>query len=434
MSTKFLIAVTPLAEREATVAHEKSNSSRKQRFYEYRNTPEDLPIVRIPINMPVYRVANYRTSLYQMRWVKEKAIDRSFFTTGEENESVQRIQHSFLWDLAQNEKKSIASIIEILKSEGQRIPLLVTATGVVVNGNRRMAAMRELLALNPQDFPHFSHVDCMVLPYETTEDDLKEIEVRLQMTPETRMPYDWIGECIAIKDLREREKSFETIGNWMRLDPSKVKNKLLVLNEIDLYLRDWKGEEGNYEYLDDAEEIVSQITRRIKAKEGVQLEVARRIGWILLDRRGTDGRVYELRDVTGNLAQEVAAKIHEVYPTEIANTSAPDASASETLELELEDFEANNSDQALVTFLDSSRDNEELQQEIVNICKVVVEAKKIQLTGDAARRSVQDAHTTLLEVNLASADRSTYDPIRRQLDGIEQRVNYLRSQLDRLQG
>ncbi|HEV7332717.1 MAG TPA: hypothetical protein VGN63_16885 [Flavisolibacter sp.] len=429
MSTKYLIHVTPLSEREATITHEKNNSSRKQRFYEYRNTPEDLPIVRIPIGVPVYRVANYRTSLYQMRWIKEKETRTDFFALGEENESVQRIQHAFLWELAQGEKESIASIIGILKSEGQRVPLLITSNGVVVNGNRRLAAMRELL----ETHPHFSHVDCMVLPAEATEDDLKEIEVRLQMTPETRMPYDWIDECIAIKDLRQREKSFETIANWMRLDPAKVKNKLLVLNEIDLYLRDWKGEEGNYGHLDEAEEIVTQITKRIKAKDGIQQEIARRIGWILLDQRGSDGRVYELRDVTGNLAQEVVSKIHEVYPTEIANTATVETSPSEALELEFDEFDRNNSDQALVSFLDTSRNNPQLQQDIVNICKVVVETKKVQQNGDAAKRSIQSAHTTLLEVDLGTADRSTYDAIRRQLEGIEQRVNFLRSQLDRLQ-
>lgn len=432
--SNFTVTVRPIAERESAIANEKLNSKRTQRFYEYRNNLEDLPVIRIPIELPIYRVANYRTSVTQLRWIRERGLSDDFFSSGEENESVQRVQHSFLWDLAQTQKETIASIIDRLKSEGQREPILITASGVIVNGNRRIAAMRELREEEPEAFGHFSFVDCMILPTEATEDDLKEIEVRLQMTPETRLPYDWLGECIAIKDLNERGKSFDTIGNWMRLEPSKVKNKLLLLNEVDLYLKDWKQKEADYDQLTDAEEIITQITKRIKNKDGLQQEMARRIGWILLDQRGREGRIYELRDVTGNLLGAVVEKIQEVYSNEISDESSSENENKPTFELSFEETDEDNNEQAIISFLDTSKNNDQLQEDLLNICKVVVETKKLQKSGEAARRAAQDAHTSLLEVDLSSADKSTYNSIKRHLDSIEQRVKILQKQLEQLMG
>jgi hypothetical protein len=432
MNTKFQIAVKPLQERIAEIAHEEQHAKRTQRFHEYRNERKDLPVVRLPITLPMYRVANYRTSLQQLRWIKEKQKTIDYFSAGEENESVQKIQHAFLWDLAQTQKESIASIIETLKSESQRDPLLLSSSGIVVNGNRRLAAMRELFATNPDTCGHFSHVDCMLLPSEATEDDMKDIEVRLQMTPETRLPYDWISECIAIRDLINRGRDPELIAAMMRLkSKTEVLDKFQMLTEIDLYLKDWKGASGDYEALNDAEEIVSQMNSRLKKKEGVQKEVARRLGWILVDHRGSEGRIYDLRDVTGNLTTLVINKLQEVYPNETTSEEAA-SSDDDSGDFELELTDGVSPEQRIVSFLEGSKNNDLLKQEIVNVCRVVVEAQKVQRAGNAALKAIQDANTKLLEVDINTADRQTYKAIGNQLDAIEQRVGHLKSLLEKI--
>ena len=88
-----------------------------------------------------------------------------------------------------------------LETEEQREPLLITMNGVVVNGNRRLAAMRELFTERPGEFKHFSHVDCAVLPASITPHEMRETEVRLQMRPETKLPYGWIDGSIAIQEM-----------------------------------------------------------------------------------------------------------------------------------------------------------------------------------------------------------------------------------------
>jgi hypothetical protein len=419
--------------RKHTISEQVAKPDRLHRIHELRNTAYDLPVIRIPIYLPLYRVANYRTNLHQLEWLRKNDLNPEYFKMGEENESVQKVQHAFLWELASADKELAASIVERLRTQKQREPLLISASGVVVNGNRRLAAMRELF-WGQEDISEFADIDCMILPTWATEEDFREIEVRLQMTPETRLSYDWIGECLAIKDLRGHNVEFSEIANWMNMDPAKVKNKLLMLNEVDIYLREWRGKEYDYSYLKDAEEIVAQITKRLKSKDGAQQEIARRMAWILLDQKGNDGRVYELRDVTGNLTTEVTAKLNEVFHEEIKSHEKVEDNVE--LEFEFEDNSDNDedsvSDQAIVAFLQNAKGNEEIQKEIVGLCKVVVEAKKIQKSGESAKRLVQEAHTSLLEVDLTSASPSTYDSILKHLDQILGKAAQLKEQVQRL--
>ncbi|RYE17046.1 MAG: hypothetical protein EOP45_16470 [Sphingobacteriaceae bacterium] len=426
MSTKFSIVVKPLTDRLAEVSHDVEQHTRTHRFYGYREETKDLPIIRIPIGLLLYRVANYRTNLLQLRWIREKDTPENHFIRGEENESIQKIQHAFLWDLANSEKESLTSIVYTLKKESQREPILISCSGIVVNGNRRLAAMRELFAESPEEFSSFSHVDCMVLPATANEDDLKDIEVRLQMTPETRLPYGWINECIAIKDLQKRGRTLESIGALMRLESSKVKDKLLMLDEIELYLNDWANN-FDYDSLNDAEEIISQITARLRRKDGLQKEIGRRLGWILLDQRGKEGRIYDLREATGSLTDSVVNKIQEEYSAEIID----EENNEDDLELNLGEDETQNADQAVIKFLDKSKSDDQRQLEIINICRIVIEAKKNQNVGNAALKAIKDAHTKLIEVDLTSADNNTYSAMASQLQAISTKVQYLQAELNR---
>lgn len=418
---EYKIKITPVEERRVMIEREKVASTRTQRFYEFRDEVTDLPIIRLPIDFLVYRIANYRTNILQLNYIKEKNLDKAYFSAGEENQSVQQLQHGFLWELAQTEKESVKSIKDILENDTQTQPLLISSTGIAVNGNRRLAAMREL---------KFTHVDCMILPANATEDDLKDIEVRLQMTPETRLPYGWVNECLAINDLYHRGRSIEKISKLMRIDEPKVKDKLLMLNEIELYLKEWKATPQDYDQLSDAEEIISQVSGKLKKKEGVQKEIARHIAWILLDQRGKDGRVYELRETTGNLTQSVVEKLQEVYSGEISE-EGPET--GDDLEIDLGSIGGDQKrEENIITFLRGSKDNDQKQQEIVNICRVVVETKKNIQAGNMALKSVTDANAKLIEINLSTADKNTYPGIQKQLNTIKKRVDFLLGELEKL--
>ena len=184
-----------LHERTELIQTGANASSENYTFFEYQNKRTDLPVVRLDITTPIYRMANYRTRTAQLKYMHNHRKPADFFQSGQENESAQQAQHEILVVFAkQGRATSIYPIMSELETEEQREPLLITTGGLVVNGNRRLAAMRELFAERPSEFRHFSHVDCAVLPENVTPEEMREIEVRLQMRPETKLPYEWIVE------------------------------------------------------------------------------------------------------------------------------------------------------------------------------------------------------------------------------------------------
>src|SRR6185312_4803295 len=112
-----------------------------------------------------------------------------FFTAGQENQDPQQAQHGLLDRFSKEGTTSIMPIAKVLEEGRQTLPILISSAGVVVNGNRRLAAMRELYATGEPAYQSFSHVNCMVLPASISEKEIKELEVRLQMQPETKLPY-----------------------------------------------------------------------------------------------------------------------------------------------------------------------------------------------------------------------------------------------------
>ncbi len=412
------------------IAKEVEGATRWQRFYAYRNEQVDLPVIRIDSSLPIYRVENYRTRLNQRDWIRDKKVPADYFLSGQENESIQQEQHKCLWKLANERSESVAPINEILIAEGQQEPILITQSGVVVNGNRRLASIREIYKSDPETFGNFSYVDCMVLPGVATEDNLKDIEVKLQMTPNTRLPYDWVSELLAIQDLTGRGRNPEAIASLMGLkDPSKVVVKQRMLGEVDLYLGEWKGKEGQYAEVKDAEQIVTDMTVRFGKKEGIDLEIARRIGWIILDQRGRNGRAYNYKEVVGSLLSDTINKIQETFPNETKLDEPEDNDA----ELEF-DFEQDSvsTTAGVASFLDTAKENDNLQEAILDLCSIVVETRKQARNGQAAFKTINDANTKLLSVELGTADRHTYEGINNQLQSIAQRVVVLLEELQRL--
>jgi hypothetical protein len=128
--------------------------------YEDKNT--SLSVITLDIGLPIYRMANGRTQTDQLAYIADAKSDPTFFSAHEEDVAAQRAQHKILSILADTGTESIMPISEELGRTGQTEPILITPAGVVVNGNRRLAAMRELYASG--DHPKFETVECEVLP------------------------------------------------------------------------------------------------------------------------------------------------------------------------------------------------------------------------------------------------------------------------------
>ncbi|WP_354674860.1 hypothetical protein [Cupriavidus alkaliphilus] len=425
----YEMKVEPSKVRAEMISTRISASKESETFHEYQNREHKLPVISLPLHVPIYRMANFRTRTAQQSYLRREGKVSAFFQ--QENEAAQAIQHQILVKFAEEERdRSIASIVGVLKDEKQRQPLLVTSLGVVVNGNRRLAAMRKLYGEDSSQYREFSHVKCMVLPSSISEDEVVEIEVRLQMKRRTELPYNWIDEAIAIRELRDSGKSVKDLAALMNKSKGDIEDAINALAEADLFLSDRRGTPGDYESIESAKELFFDMGASLSAKQGESQELSRRFAWTLIEKRGRGGlpgRVYNFNPMFGKKADEVAERLAERMGVEL---QAGDGEYGDTQD---DDFDINIvggsevSYKPLIALFDDPTAREELGDELLEVWDSIVEADKGKKRAQQPLNLIQQANSKLTEVDLTGAAPASLVAIEKQLDAIEGNVARLRN-------
>lgn len=430
----YTVTVETASLREAKIAELAQNSSDTEPFYEYQNHHWDLPIVRVPLALPIYRMSNYRTRTAQQSYARREGKPRDYFLAGEENEAAQQRQHEFLLKFAKEGRQgSITPIIDVLKAEKQRQPILITRRGVVVNGNRRLAAMRSLYDEDASQYREFSHVKCQLLPATATMDEIVEVEVRLQMKQRTELDYEWINECIAVKELRDSGKPIKELMGMMNKKKVDIDDAINALTEADLYLTEWLNQAGDYEAIEDAKQLFYDIGENIKSKTGEAQEISRRIAWLLADRRRTLGRrVYDFKPMFGKKSDEVASKLAERFAVELDDGDPTDDSEDDDFAVDLGGGSVTGTTfRPLLTFLDDATRREEFASELVEVCQGIIEIERDKRDGQMPLNQIQQANGKLAEVDMTRAAPDSLNAIGKQLDAVQSNVERLRNYLER---
>jgi len=330
------IRVRDIAARRQEIEQKRQNPLGYRAFYEHRPEGEQLPLITVELATPVYRMANYRTKTRQLSYVHRSALPADYFETGEEDVQAQRVQHELLLELAKTGSGiQIKLILEALQvDQVQTEPLLLTLDGVVVNGNRRLAAMRELFQEDPARYQCFQNVQAMVLP-EVTGNDVRRIEVKLQMRPETRLPYDWTDQALAVRDLQLRGIHKSEIVTLMRLaKDSDVDVIAERLSEAEIYLADFLGSREEYGAVGDQEQQFIELQKGLRTKtSAAEKELARKLCHVVTRHsRELGTRAYDCRLAYGAKTVEVATRLAErldVDATPVTGAPVADGSADD---------------------------------------------------------------------------------------------------------
>ena len=431
MST-YVVNVSMRHERETLIDQARAAANDTYTIYEYQNQRTDLPVIRIDIGQPIYRMANFRTRTAQIQYIHEREVPPDFFRSGQENESSQRAQHDILVAFAVRGSSSVTPIMDQLHAEEQRQPLLITSDGVVVNGNRRLAAMRELFTEDPVRFGNFAYVDCAVLPASVTPNEIVEIEVRLQMQRETKLPYGWIEESIAIKEMLDEGMQRAYVADLMKKRPREVLAAERALTEVDIYLKDWLRDPENYQEVEGAEQFFNDLAKALVGADGEMQDAKRRIAWTLLSN--TDrlpGRIYDYGFSFDKKTDEVVAELSQRLSIDIGGaTSVMDGTGEyeygeDALEVDFGDVGAEGSLGKLIGAFDDPDRRETIGEELVDVCVGINESIRQERIGNQALAAIRAANTKLMSVDLSKADPKTYDSIRAQLTAVADQVEAL---------
>ncbi|CAN5434978.1 hypothetical protein BH09SUM1_BH09SUM1_28120 [soil metagenome] len=423
----FSVQVQDIAAREHIITGKCRTPIRREPFYHHLSAGMDLSVINVDMSLPIYRMANWRTRTKQLDYVHRENLPHEYFQRGEEDIGPQRVQHEILVEFANRGRgETIIPIVQKLKKDRRQMePLLVTSSGVVVNGNRRLAAMRELSAEAPGIYP-FNPVQVQVLPPGLTSQELQKIEFQLQMQQETKLPYDWAIQCLSVRELAEAGTTHPEIIHMMRLDkPSEVQDMINRLNEAELYLSEYLKTPENYSAIEKQEQQFFELQKALDRKtDAGEKELARKMCHVLTKHsRDLDTRVYDFKIAFGTKVREVAERLAERMdidlPAEVGSVSGSTADAQEDDIFANEEAAQGGARLGVVRQILSDVDrSQELAEAIADICVEIKEESRGDEDARKPLKLVKKAKSQLSSVVLQNASRETIADIRAELSEV----------------
>lgn len=423
---EYRIHVKSRIEREAIIAKAKKATQFTERFDDFRNEPIDLDVVTLEIGLPVYRMANCRTFSEQQNTIAKEGLDPSYFSKGQESTEAQKKQHDILKKITKSASASVADMFEVLEKEGQRENLLITSTGVVVNGNRRLSVMRELSMNEPKKF---SHVKCDVLPSDASADDIDDVEAALQARPQTKLDYDWVGEAQLVRRQIEKGRSAKQVADQLRRKESEIKNLLQALTEAELYLSEWVSKPSQYTLVaKEGEQLFKDIPKHIEPHDTQMKNACRAIAWSIFDNPNKfPGRIYNYNEIFGKLAPQVIQSV----------TTELDMELSENVNEDNGEFyialEEDNQTLDYGPFINALHKKEERTIDaLANACTTVIEREKGKNRQDAALKSLMQIQSKLTAIDISTAGQNTYQPMLARIKAIGDILKKLEENVSRI--
>ena len=273
----------------------------------------DFPIIRIPIDLPKYRMANGRTASWQEEYLANNPNDRRDLFSGDaELWDAQEAQHLLLLKLA--DKSDLRKYFEDI-SKKQVDPILLDEHGFVVNGNRRLATWRELIHLDNAKYAHFSHIDVAVLSH-CDEKEIDRLEATLQIEKDIKADYSWDAEAIMMKTKQKLHGySHKDLAKLYGKKESEVKELFDMLAYAEEYLKSrnfaglWSKVSGQ------TFAFKGMVSSRNKVSGSGNQEVFKQAAFTLIDNPSdSGGRLYQsIPDIVENL-ELIKEKLIESFP------------------------------------------------------------------------------------------------------------------------
>ena len=285
--TEALTPIVPAPPREERIRRlaALAQGEAAAQFVPYRGGYRQVPVIEAPQALLLYRVENGRLIADLEEHARDQGRDIRSLSDRQESAEVQRLLHAFLIAKAKDPKGPIFQELQRLAQQVE--PLLITADGVLVNGNRRLAAMRELLHRDSERYAGFDQIAVAVLPEDADLADMESVEAALQMAPDTKLAYGWINRRLKMR--RQRDELGlppDAITAAYRLDdPSQLQRELAELALVDDYLVNFAGRPGRYSLVADAELLFAGLAERLAALPEDHSKLWRLAGFAMIHGR-----------------------------------------------------------------------------------------------------------------------------------------------------
>ena len=204
------------------------------RFRKWSQIGYQLPVFSVPNEFVLFRVESARIMEYKLYHEKNFGLD-SF-----EKDTTQQLLREWNDEVVkktagQSSGTNSEQLRNLIREEGQQTPAIITADGILVDGNRRKLTLEQLYREsegNPEEQVKFKYIKVVVLPGNT---ELEEWEVyRNWFTDRAQnidrnAPYEW--------ELDDIERRLQ-VGSDGKARYTNLQESLSLKKQIDRYRRD----------------------------------------------------------------------------------------------------------------------------------------------------------------------------------------------------
>lgn len=229
----------------------------------YHGSIITLNAYEIPLEYLVYNPYNGRIGSVV------KSYERQNHQLDPEDPGDKKIIEKFLWDSKPDANKKTK---ERLLKEHQQKHGIVTADGIIIDGNRRASLLNNIMADNSIPYTEKGHCRffiAIILPEDADKKEILALETTYQMGEDAKVDYNPIEKYLKAKDLKDAGFMDDDIANMMDCKPGEVRTMLSALQLMDEYLDEY-GYSGMYTQLDKNEDSFLKLDSALrKYKAGV---------------------------------------------------------------------------------------------------------------------------------------------------------------------
>lgn len=274
---------------------------------EWRGQQKAIPVIPMPVDLLHYNPDTHRIRAQRsIDPARERDLDNDPY-----GPSAQGYLHDLLKGDPTNPSQvdpSFISLKEDLEEHGQREPGIITRAGVLINGNTRRAALKDLGQ---------SDIRVGVLPSDAGHEDLQSIELSLQLWKDHKRDYSFMNFLLAIDERVRSGKLPAGIQSDFRIKATTYERSRWILDlvfeainrskvsgahnrELSLRLSDFEAHQGKLEEL-----YRAYIALKRKSPDDAEALREQRLLALVLDKSKTDLRLIEHNFVKSYMPQEL---------------------------------------------------------------------------------------------------------------------------------
>ena len=170
-------------------------------IYDINNNEVVVQTISIPIHTLIFNPDNTRVKTDVLGHLGFEADSKQAFDQWYENKEVQDNQDLlFTWCL--REAKGKKPVYNALKNQPRVThPILISRTGVIVDGNRRYASMVDLFNDNDSKYSTFENITCNVLPIPAVSerDENRDFEATIHLSENLQLEHSYISQALTVE-------------------------------------------------------------------------------------------------------------------------------------------------------------------------------------------------------------------------------------------